>query len=108
MTYWSLNAVFLVPVAVLVIAGMLARRTPNWRAVGLTALVVLVMTAVFDNVMISVGLVAYNPAAISGVFVGVAPIEDFAYAAAAVVGLPALWALLAPRRSSGDKGPADA
>ena len=94
MTYWALNVVFLVPVAVLVIAGLIVRRTPRWPAVALTAAVVLVMTAIFDNVMISVGLVAYNPAAISGAFVGVAPLEDFAYAVAAVVGLPALWVLL--------------
>ena len=104
MTYWALNVVFLVPVAVLVFAGLIARRTPRWPAVALTAAVVLVMTAIFDNVMISVGLVAYNPAAISGAFVGVAPLEDFAYAVAAVVGLPALWALLGGRRSSSPKG----
>jgi len=53
-----------------------------------------VMTAVFDNVMISIGLVDYNPQLISGAFLGVAPLEDFAYAIAAVVGLPCLWALL--------------
>lgn len=98
MTYWPLNAIFLAVVGVIVIAGIIARRTPSWRAVAITVFVVLLMTAVFDNVMISVGLVAYNPAAISGVFIGVAPLEDFAYALAAAVGLPALWALLDGRR----------
>lgn len=98
MTYWALNAIFLAMVAVLVIVGLVARRTPNWRAVGITLAVVLVMTAIFDNIMISVGLVAYSPERISGVFIGVAPLEDFAYAVAAVIGLPALWALLSPRR----------
>mgnify|MGYP000989701181 FL=1 len=96
MTYWSLNLIFLAIVAALVIAGFIVRRTPRWRAVGATAAIVLVMTAIFDNVMISIGLVAYNPQLISGVFIGVAPIEDFAYAIAAVIGLPALWALLTP------------
>ncbi len=97
MTYWSLNLIFLGIVALIVVAGLVTRRSPRWTAVGLTAAVVLIMTAIFDNVMISVGLVDYNPQLISGVFIGVAPIEDFAYAIAAMVGLPALWALVAPR-----------
>ncbi|MEQ1735788.1 MAG: lycopene cyclase domain-containing protein [Rhodoglobus sp.] len=101
MTYWSINAMFLATVAILVIVGMLLRRAPRLRTVALALALLLVFTAVFDNLMISVGLVAYNPAAISGVFVGVAPLEDFAYAIAAGIGLPALWALLAPTRRAG-------
>ena len=97
MTYWLINAAFLAVVAGLVIAAAVTRRSPRWAAVGLTAALVLVMTAVFDNVMIAVGLVAYAPEHISGAFVGVAPLEDFAYAVAAVVGLPSLWSLLGPR-----------
>ena len=91
MTYWALNAFFLA--AVLVVA-ILARRRVSWLAIGITAAVLLVMTAVFDNIMISVGLVAYEPSLISGAFIGIAPLEDFAYAIAAIVGLPSLWALL--------------
>lgn len=100
MTYWALNAIFLGVVALVVLAAVLGRRAPRWSAVGLTAAVVLVMTAVFDNVMISIGLVAYNPQLISGTFIGVAPLEDFAYAIAAIVGLPSLWALLGGRAKS--------
>jgi len=94
MTYWALNAVFL---AVAAILAVIARRRMNWPAVALTGLVVLVMTAAFDNVMIAVGLVAYNPDRISGVFIGIAPLEDFAYSVAAVLGLPALWSILSRR-----------
>jgi lycopene cyclase domain-containing protein len=94
MTYWLLNVVFLIPV---VIVGVLALRRVRWAAVGVTAAVLLLMTAVFDNIMISIGLVDYDPALISGAFIGVAPLEDFAYALAAIVGLPSLWALLGPR-----------
>jgi lycopene cyclase domain-containing protein len=94
MTYWALNAIFL---GVVVVVAVLAARRLRWAAVGLTLAVLLVMTAVFDNVMISVGLVAYNESLISGAFVGVAPLEDFAYALAAVVGLPSLWVLLERR-----------
>ncbi|MDP3208601.1 MAG: lycopene cyclase domain-containing protein [Rhodoglobus sp.] len=101
MTYWAINAIFLGAVALLVVVGMLLRRAPRLRAVALALAVLLAFTAVFDNLMISVGLVAYNPAAISGVFVGVAPLEDFAYAIAAGIGLPALWSLLGPTRRAG-------
>lgn len=91
MTYWALNAIFL---SVVLVVALVALRRVRWPAVGITLAIVLVMTAVFDNVMISVGLVAYNESLISGAFIGVAPLEDFAYAVAAVVGLPSLWALL--------------
>ena len=91
MTYWALNAIFL---AVILVIAILARRRLSWPAVGVTAAVLLVMTAVFDNIMISVGLVAYEPSLISGAFIGIAPLEDFAYALAAIVGLPSLWVLL--------------
>jgi lycopene cyclase domain-containing protein len=70
-----------------------SKREPRWRAVAITLVGVLIMTAIFDNIMISVGLVGYSESKITGVFVGVAPIEDFAYAVAAVVLLPAIWTL---------------
>lgn len=107
MTYWALNAIFLVPVAVVAIV---ARRRVRWAAVGITLAILLVMTAVFDNIMISVGLVAYNESLISGAFIGVAPLEDFAYTIAAVIGLPSLWAILGPvvERSRGPKPRPDA
>ncbi|MDZ4045372.1 MAG: lycopene cyclase domain-containing protein [Rhodoglobus sp.] len=97
MTYWLLNAVFLAPV---IVVAVLAARRVRWAAIGLTAALLLVMTAVFDNIMIGVGLVDYDPRFISGVFIGVAPLEDFAYALAAIVGLPSVWHLLAPRATS--------
>jgi lycopene cyclase domain-containing protein len=94
MTYWSLNAVFLAGVAVVALAAVLSGRGPRWKAFGLAAAALLITTAVFDNVMIGIGLVDYNPDLISGAFVGIAPLEDFAYAVAAVVLLPSLWHLL--------------
>jgi lycopene cyclase domain-containing protein len=98
MTYWALNAFFLGFVALVAVAAALTRRAPRWRAVALAGAVLLVTTAVFDNVMIAVGLVGYDETLISGAFVGIAPLEDFAYAIAAAVLLPALWHLLPARR----------
>lgn len=96
MTYWALNAVFLEVVA---LAALVAMRRVHWAAVGLAGAVLLVMTAIFDNVMIAVGLVDYNPDRISGMFVGIAPLEDFAYAIAAIIGLPCLWVLVGRRNA---------
>jgi lycopene cyclase domain-containing protein len=105
MTYWALNAVFLGLVGVVaVLAAVVLRGHPDARsgvpgAVGVTLLLLLALTALFDNVMIAVGLVGYDGGRISGAFVGIAPLEDFAYALAAVVLLPSLWLLLGRRRS---------
>ena len=99
MTYWALNAIFLGVVAAVAVAAVLSRRGPRWASVGLVLGVVLLMTAVFDNVMIGVGLVGYDEAKISGLFIGIAPLEDFAYAIAAVVLLPSLWCLIGGKRA---------
>ena len=103
MTYWTLNAIFLAAVAlVAVVAAVRIRNARPWVAVAIALGVLLVMTAVFDNVMIGIGLVGYEPSLISGAFIGIAPLEDFAYAIAAAVLLPSLWMLLpAGSRASG-------
>jgi lycopene cyclase domain-containing protein len=95
MTYLALNAGFL---AVVAVVAIIAARRQNWAALVLTGAVVLVFTAVFDNIIIAVGLVAYDPTHISGIRIGIAPLEDFAYALAAILGLPSLWVLLERRR----------
>jgi lycopene cyclase domain-containing protein len=102
-SYWSLNAIFLAVVAlVAVVAALRIRSTRPWVAIAITLGVLLVVTAVFDNVMIGVGLVGYEPSLISGAFIGIAPLEDFAYAIAVAILLPSLWMLLPARRSGVD------
>lgn len=66
-------------------------QPPFWRPALAGAGALLFLTAVFDSVMIAAGLFGYRPQALSGVYVGLAPIEDFAYPLAAAVLLPALW-----------------
>ncbi len=115
MTYWAINAVFLTLAVLLATAAALSRRRSASRArqghahaarafrtvpLLVTAAFLLVVTAVFDNVMIAVGLVGYDRELISGAFVGIAPLEDFAYAIGAVILLPALWVLFG-RRANG-------
>ncbi|MEB7503727.1 lycopene cyclase domain-containing protein [Arthrobacter koreensis] len=106
MTYWLLNLCFLVPAAAVLAAALLRRRRSGMRnrtfvlRLAGTAAVLLLLTAVFDNLMIAVDLFGYNPDRISGAFLGLAPLEDFAYPLAAVLLLPALWELLAPRTAA--------
>ena len=96
MTYLLLNAVFLVIAGGITVVAL--RLRPGFRrhlpAIGVALVAVLVLTAVFDNVMIGIGLVDYDPNRINGLRLGLAPIEDFAYPVAAALLLPALWALL--------------
>ncbi len=94
MTYLLVDLPFLALVVLVALAAVLARRAPRWRVVGLAAIPLVVLTAVFDNVIVGLRIVAYAPGRISGIRVGVAPIEDFGYAIAAVVLLPCLWSLL--------------
>ena len=79
-------------------AGWRADPPAGWRAVTLAAVVLLILTVVFDNLMIASGLFAYSDAHISGLRIGLAPVEDFAYPLAAVILLPALWSLFGGRR----------
>jgi lycopene cyclase domain-containing protein len=99
-TYWALNAILLGAVALVAFVAVARRRPPRALALLLTLGALLVTTAVFDNVMIAAGLVAYSPSSISGAFVGLAPLEDFAYAIAAAVLLPSVWVLLGGRRAA--------
>lgn len=70
----------------------------RWRPIGLrrrfltiTLAVLIVLTAVFDSLIIWANIVAYDPDHYLQIFIGKAPIEDFAYAIVAAVFMPYLW-----------------
>ena len=96
MTYLALNGVFLlVAIVVAIVAGLRLLISGRFAAaVGMALALTLLMTAIFDNLMIGAGLFSYAPEHISGLLVGLAPIEDFAYPLAAAILLPALWLLV--------------
>ena len=97
MTYWLINMPFLL-VAALVLGVALGRKaSPRALPWLISAAIMMVLTAVFDNAIIGSGLVAYDPQLLSGVMVGVAPLEDFSYTLAALMMIPALWHLLERR-----------
>ena len=58
----------------------------------------LVLTAVFDNVIIGLDIVRYGHEHLTGLYLGLAPLEDFSYSLAAVLLLPAAGHLLRRRR----------
>ncbi len=109
MTYLILNLFFLLPALAIALWACLRlqrdQRKVILAAAAGAAVVVLVLTAVFDSIMIAVGLMAYSPDLRSGITIGLAPLEDFAYPVAAVLLLPALWILLGlgrPAEKPGD------
>lgn len=63
-------------------------------AVGITVVVMLTLTAVFDNLMIASELFHYAPQHLLGISIGLAPLEDFAYPLAGALLLPAAWVAL--------------
>ncbi|MFF1573060.1 lycopene cyclase domain-containing protein [Leifsonia sp. NPDC058292] len=97
MTYLVLSLVFLVVAAA--VLGVALWRAPDarrlvgrwWPSVLIAAVVIIVLTAVFDNLMIGSGLIRYSDDRVSGLRIGAVPIEDFAYPIAALLLLPALW-----------------
>ncbi|KTR40457.1 hypothetical protein NS263_07530 [Curtobacterium oceanosedimentum] len=105
-TYALLAVPFLAFAAlVAVAAGVVAarRRGTGRRRAGIVGgtvsavaagVVLLVMTGVFNNVIVGLGIVAYDDALISGARVGLFPVEDLAYSIGAVLLLPSCWVLL--------------
>ena len=91
MTYLMLNSFVLL--FLFVVLNLFMRKTP-WLTVGLTTVAMLAITAIFDNLIIITGTVAYDENKILGWLIGTAPIEDFAYTLAAVILVPGLWILL--------------
>ncbi|WP_251450273.1 lycopene cyclase domain-containing protein [Microbacterium sp. Marseille-Q6648] len=97
MTYTLINIPFVIVTAVVTLATL---RRPGFgrrmAASGIAAAVLFVLTAVFDSIMIGSDLVRYPEESMSGIRIGLAPIEDFAYAVCAAFLIPAVWTLLTP------------
>ena len=95
MTYPLIILPFIAVTAAVVAAT--ARRPGFGRrmaASAIAALILVVLTAVFDNLMIAAGLFSYPPAHLSGLRIGLAPLEDFSYAVCAAFLVPAVHTLL--------------
>lgn len=87
-TYLALNVVFML--IAFVTLNLFSRKSP-WRAIGFTMFWMLLTTLVFDNVIIALGIVGYDVTKISGLLLGLAPIEDFAYTVVSVMAVAIIW-----------------
>jgi len=91
MNYLALNLTFMF--IAFVTLNLVSRKSP-WRAIGFTMLWMLLVTLVFDNVIIGLEIVGYDKTKISGILLGLAPIEDFAYTVVAVLAVSIIWTKL--------------
>jgi lycopene cyclase domain-containing protein len=95
----------LAAVVAVVARRRLGGRGPSWLAVAGTFLVLMLATAVFDNLMIAAGLVVYDEHQLLGLHLGRAPLEDLGYPLATALLLPALWHLLGAARATDVRRP---
>ena len=103
MMYALVTVPFLLCAVIAVIVAGVRRGGSRRRLMlsGAVALVLCILTAIFDNLMIAAGLFTYSEELISGIRLGVAPVEDFAYPIAVAFLLPAIDALLPRSRGAG-------
>jgi len=87
MTYLILNLLFLITLIMFMPKSF--KKPPITWWVTLGGLVVL--TAIFDPIIIAINIVDYDPSKILGLYVFGAPIEDFFYALYAACIVPLVW-----------------
>ena len=85
--YLLLNIIFLLAIALVCLH--LKKKTST--ALYVAVLVTVLLTVVFDNLIIKFGIVGYNLNHILGIYIFKAPIEDFAYAIGSVMFVGLLW-----------------
>lgn len=85
LTYLLLGALFIL---------FFALRTKTYklsRAQLLSLAVLLILTTIFDQIIIAFDIVRYNLNNISGLYIGFVPIEDYLYCLGAVIITPWIW-----------------
>ena len=88
MTYLLLNILFTLT-AIVTGFWLYPKRLRKIASMALVPL--LLATAIFDNLIVGFGIVAYDSSKICGLFIGFVPVEDFCYSIAAVWLVPAIW-----------------
>ena len=95
MSYLTFSLVFVAAALVPALLAVLTQRTGRrwWLAVLLAMAALVVLTIVFDSLMVAVGLFRYDQTRSLGVDVWLTPVEDLTWPVASAVLLPSLWAL---------------
>lgn len=70
---------------------ILRTRVVKRKECWLVMAVLMFLTAVFDQLLTGLPIVTYNEAHILNIKLGSAPIEDFMYSFAGVIGIGSLW-----------------
>jgi lycopene cyclase domain-containing protein len=86
-TYIILNILFMITVF-LALGFKVVLPIRRYLIVGLS---LIIMTAVFDSALVHFDIIAYTHSMISGIRIGYAPIEDFAYPILATLIIPFVW-----------------
>jgi lycopene cyclase domain-containing protein len=92
--YLEINMWFIGGVFALALVAWFAGVRPRLRGMLGAFVVVGALTAVFDNAIIGAGIVAYDESTLTGIMVGLAPIEDFFYTLAGAILIPVVWEIL--------------
>lgn len=90
-TYLIICLPFLLTLAVLV---FYTRKLINWKVVLVALVVLLLLTIIFDSLIIYANIVNYDISKILGVFIGLAPLEDFSYTIFALFFVVCTWKIL--------------
>ena len=87
-TYLILNVIFIA----ITLATFKIFKALSWNKIMTYLLILLlVLTIIFDSLIIAAGIVDYDPNKILGLKIGLAPIEDFMYAILALIIIPSVW-----------------
>jgi lycopene cyclase domain-containing protein len=95
-TYLLISLPFLAAAVAIGLVGLPAdprARRRRWIGIGVATAALLLLTAVFDTLIIANGIVAYDDGHRVGLAIGLAPVEDFAYPLAGVLLVPAIWTI---------------
>ena len=90
-TYLVLNLIFL---AIIVATLALLRTLVISRPTLIVAAILLILTAIFDSIIIGLEIVGYDTNKILGIMIGNAPVEDFFYTLLVIIAVPSLWKLI--------------
>lgn len=95
MSYLAFSLLFVALALVPVAGAMVRQRTGRrwWRAVLFSMVVLLVLTVIFDSLMVHVDLFRYDQSRSLGLDVLLTPVEDLAWPVAAALLVPSLWVL---------------
>ena len=88
MSYGELNFIFLITAGILT---WIIKSRYQCFTTPIVLLPMLVLTAIFDNLIVATGIVAYDESKLLGIKLLTVPLEDFAYTIVAVLLVPAIW-----------------